>query len=65
MQKANIWEYITALENGLDTIVGENGCKMSGGQRQRLILARTLLYNQDILFLDEATSALDTRNVQK
>lgn len=64
-KKANIWEYITALENGLDTVVGENGCKMSGGQRQRLILARTLLYNPDILFLDEATSALDTRNAKE
>lgn len=64
-QKANIWEYITGLEDGLDTVVGESGSKMSGGQRQRLILARLLLYNPDILFLDEATSALDTRNASE
>lgn len=64
-QKANIWEYITGLKEGLDTIVGESGGKMSGGQRQRLALARLLLYNPDILFLDEATSALDTQNASK
>lgn len=50
---------INRLPDGIDTIVGENGSQFSGGERQRIAIAKTLLANPDILILDEATSALD------
>ena len=55
-------EFAEQLENGLDTLVGENGANLSGGQRQRLAIARALLRNSPVLILDEATSALDTES---
>ena len=55
-------EFIDQLENGLDTVIGENGASLSGGQRQRLAIARALLRNSPVLILDEATSALDTES---
>ncbi|MGP1930031.1 MAG: ATP-binding cassette domain-containing protein, partial [Arsenophonus sp. ET-DL12-MAG3] len=55
-------DFIQKLDNGLDTVIGENGVMLSGGQRQRIAIARALLYNSSILILDEATSALDTES---
>ncbi|MCK0113660.1 ABC transporter ATP-binding protein/permease [Ornithinimicrobium sp. F0845] len=58
---AQVHEVITALPHGYDTVVGARGHRFSGGEQQRLALARTLLRNPRVLILDEATSALDTR----
>ncbi len=57
---ASIHEHILSLDAGYDTIVGERGYRMSGGEKQRLAIARVLLRDPAILILDEATSALDT-----
>ncbi|CAM3758059.1 lipid A ABC transporter ATP-binding protein/permease MsbA [Avibacterium endocarditidis] len=59
---AHAMEFIEKLEDGLDTVIGENGASLSGGQRQRLAIARALLRNSPVLILDEATSALDTES---
>jgi ATP-binding cassette, subfamily B, bacterial len=59
---ANIWARIQELDDGFDTVVGERGYKMSGGEKQRLAIARVILKNPSILVLDEATSALDTHS---
>ncbi|WP_299635953.1 ABC transporter ATP-binding protein/permease [uncultured Ruegeria sp.] len=61
---AQIHDFITSLPDGYDTMVGERGLKLSGGEKQRVGIARTLLKNPPILLLDEATSALDTDTEQ-
>lgn len=56
---AQIHDFVSALDDGYDTLVGERGYRFSGGEKQRLAIARTVLRNPPILVLDEATSALD------
>ncbi|WP_433859163.1 ABC transporter ATP-binding protein [Streptomyces kronopolitis] len=58
---AQIHDHIASLPDGYDTLVGERGYRFSGGEKQRLALARTILRDPPVLVLDEATSALDTR----
>ncbi|WP_234495532.1 lipid A ABC transporter ATP-binding protein/permease MsbA [Vibrio maritimus] len=59
---AHAMEFINNLDDGLDTVIGENGASLSGGQRQRIAIARALLRDAPVLILDEATSALDTES---
>ncbi|MDX6346087.1 MAG: ATP-binding cassette, subfamily bacterial [Streptomyces sp.] len=61
---AQIHDHIAALPDGYDTLVGERGYRFSGGEKQRLAIARTILRDPPVLVLDEATSALDTRTEQ-
>jgi ATP-binding cassette, subfamily B, bacterial len=58
---AQIHDHIASLPDGYDTVVGERGHRFSGGEKQRLAIARTILRDPPVLILDEATSALDTR----
>jgi len=61
-QAAQIWDLIASLPNGLETMVGERGHRLSGGEKQRLAIARLLLKSPSIVILDEATAHLDSEN---
>jgi ATP-binding cassette, subfamily B, bacterial len=62
LERARIWDLVLSLPDGLDTVVGERGYRMSGGEKQRLAIARLLLKNPVIVILDEATSHLDSES---
>jgi ATP-binding cassette subfamily B protein len=62
LRAARLWDVVSALPQGLDTVVGERGYRMSGGEKQRLAIARVLLKDPAIVILDEATSHLDSES---
>ncbi len=64
-KKANIYDFILNQENGLDTMVGNRGLKLSGGEKQRLSIARVLLKDPALLIFDEATASLDSISEKK
>ena len=65
LKQAGLQEFISKLPNKLDTVVGENGIKLSGGEKQRISIARALFKKTPIIIFDEATSMLDNETEEK
>lgn len=65
LKKAQMYDFVRGLEKGLDTVLGQGGVNVSGGQKQRLSIARTLIKKPKILILDDSTSALDLTTEKK
>lgn len=65
LQAVDAWEFVSKMEDGLDSRLSENASNLSGGQRQRILLARTLLKEADVYLLDEPTSALDRKRERR
>ena len=61
-KKARCHEFISALENSYDTVIGEGGSTLSGGEKQRISIARAILKDAPIVLLDEATASIDPDN---
>ena len=64
-KEAGVHDFIQNLSDGYETLIGESGANFSGGERQRIALARAILRNPDILILDEPTSSLDAQTEEK
>jgi ATP-binding cassette subfamily B protein len=62
LQGAHIWDLVSSLQDGMDTVVGDRGYRLSGGEKQRIAIARLLLKGPDVVILDEATAHLDSES---